>query len=57
VLRRALERAEAAFLEVLDSYTLADLIRPGTRLRELLAIAAADRGPKRGAGGQGRLLR
>ncbi len=46
VLRRALEKAEAAFLEVLDGYTLADLIRPGTRLRELLAIAPADRKPK-----------
>jgi Rrf2 family transcriptional regulator, nitric oxide-sensitive transcriptional repressor len=48
VLRRALEKAEAAFLEVLDSYTLADLIRPGSRLRELLAIAPAKHKPKAG---------
>ncbi|MET0708821.1 MAG: hypothetical protein ABWY82_18555, partial [Tardiphaga sp.] len=49
VLRRALEKAEAAFLEVLDGYTLADLIRPGARLRELLAIVPTDRRP--GTGG------
>jgi len=49
VLRRALEKAEAAFLEVLDGYTLADLIRPGAKLRELLAIVPTDRRP--GTGG------
>jgi Rrf2 family nitric oxide-sensitive transcriptional repressor len=48
VLRRALEKAEAAFLEVLDGYTLADLIQPGARLRELLAIMPADRTPRTG---------
>jgi Rrf2 family nitric oxide-sensitive transcriptional repressor len=48
VLRRALQKAESAFLEVLDGYTLADLIRPRTRLRELLAIAPVDRKPKTG---------
>jgi Rrf2 family nitric oxide-sensitive transcriptional repressor len=48
VLRRALEKAGAAFLEVLDGYTLADLIRPNTRLRELLAIAPINRKPKAG---------
>jgi Rrf2 family nitric oxide-sensitive transcriptional repressor len=38
VLRRALEEAGAAFLDVLDGYTLADLTRPRTPLRKLLAI-------------------
>jgi Rrf2 family transcriptional regulator, nitric oxide-sensitive transcriptional repressor len=39
VLREALDRAYAAFTEVLDGYSLADLIRPRSRLRTLLAIA------------------
>lgn len=38
VLRRALEKAGAAFLEVLDGYSLADLVKPRTPLRSLLAI-------------------
>lgn len=38
VLRRALDKARDGFLEVLDSYTLADLAKPRTQLRELLAI-------------------
>lgn len=38
VLRRALEEAGAAFLDVLDGYTLADLTPPRTPLRKLLAI-------------------
>jgi Rrf2 family nitric oxide-sensitive transcriptional repressor len=38
VLRRALDKARDGFLEVLDSYTLADLAKPRTPLRELLAI-------------------
>jgi Rrf2 family nitric oxide-sensitive transcriptional repressor len=37
-LRRALEKASGAFLEVLDGYTLADLVKPRTPLRTLLAI-------------------
>jgi Rrf2 family nitric oxide-sensitive transcriptional repressor len=49
VLRRALEKAGAAFLEVLDGYTLADLVRPNSRLKELLAIAPAARKPKTAA--------
>jgi Rrf2 family nitric oxide-sensitive transcriptional repressor len=38
VLQRALDKARDGFLEVLDSYTLADLAKPRTPLRELLAI-------------------
>ncbi len=38
VLQRALDKARAGFLDVLDSYTLADLSKPRTQLRELLAI-------------------
>jgi len=36
VLKRALERGMRGFLGVLDEYTLADLIKPARRLRELL---------------------
>lgn len=39
VLRGALGRAQTAFLETLDQYTLQDLIAPKARLRALLAIA------------------
>jgi Rrf2 family nitric oxide-sensitive transcriptional repressor len=38
VLRGALEEAREAFLRVLDAYTLADLVRPGSALRALLSI-------------------
>jgi Rrf2 family nitric oxide-sensitive transcriptional repressor len=38
VLKRALASAAAAFLDVLDGYTLADLIRPSVPLRQLLAL-------------------
>jgi Rrf2 family transcriptional regulator, nitric oxide-sensitive transcriptional repressor len=41
VLRKALQRAGNAFLAVLDGYTLADLTRPRTALRSLLAIPVA----------------
>lgn len=41
VLRGALEEAGAAFLDVLDGYTLADLVEPRRRLRSMLAIAPA----------------
>jgi Rrf2 family nitric oxide-sensitive transcriptional repressor len=41
VLRGALEHATAAFLETLDGYSLADLVRPRSRLGALLAIAPA----------------
>jgi Rrf2 family transcriptional regulator, nitric oxide-sensitive transcriptional repressor len=39
VLRKALERARDAFLNVLDQYTLNDLVRPRSALRAMLAIA------------------
>lgn len=39
VLKRALASATAAFLEVLDGYTLEDLVAPKAALRELLSIA------------------
>jgi Rrf2 family nitric oxide-sensitive transcriptional repressor len=40
-LRSALGRASAAFLAVLDEYSLGDLVKPRGRLRGLLAIEAA----------------
>lgn len=39
VLRRALERARDAFMKILDEYTLGDLVKPRSALRDLLAIA------------------
>lgn len=39
VLRKALDKARTAFVEVLDGYTLADLTRPRTALQALLEIA------------------
>ena len=39
VLRGALQRARDAFLHLLDGYSLADLVRPRSRLRTMLAIA------------------
>jgi Rrf2 family nitric oxide-sensitive transcriptional repressor len=38
VLKRALERAQDAFMEVLQGYTLADLVAPRARLAGLLGI-------------------
>ena len=38
VLRTALDEAEAAFVKVLDRYTLGDLVAPRTRLRSLLSV-------------------
>jgi Rrf2 family nitric oxide-sensitive transcriptional repressor len=38
VLKRALERAQQAFMEVLEGYTLADLAAPRGRLSNLLGI-------------------
>jgi Rrf2 family nitric oxide-sensitive transcriptional repressor len=43
VLRRALAQAGAAFLDVLDGYSLADLVKPRSPLRGLLAIDAPRR--------------
>ncbi|MBB3393576.1 MULTISPECIES: Rrf2 family transcriptional regulator [unclassified Rhizobium] len=42
VLKRALAAAAAAFLDVLDGYTLADLTRPSMALRRLLALPEPD---------------
>lgn len=41
VLRGALSKARTAFCDVLDKYTLADLVRPRTALRSLLSIPSA----------------
>jgi Rrf2 family transcriptional regulator, nitric oxide-sensitive transcriptional repressor len=38
VLKQALEKACQAFVEVLDGYTLRDLVKPRTSLRALLSI-------------------
>ena len=38
VLRGALEKAGLAFVEVLDGYTLSDLVQPRARLRKLLSV-------------------
>jgi Rrf2 family nitric oxide-sensitive transcriptional repressor len=40
VLKRALALAAAAFLEVLDGYTLQDLVGPTASLRQLLGISS-----------------
>ena len=42
VLKRALKKAANAFVEVLDSYTLDDLVRPRGKLAGLLDIKAGD---------------
>ncbi len=42
VLKRALAAAAAAFLEVLDGYTLRDLVGPTVALRQLLGLADPD---------------
>jgi Rrf2 family transcriptional regulator, nitric oxide-sensitive transcriptional repressor len=42
VLRRALKKAREAFVEVLDGYTLEDLVRPRARLAGLLGISQGD---------------
>lgn len=39
VLHNALKRALNAFIEVLDDYTLSDLVKPGTALKAMLDIA------------------
>ena len=40
VLRKALERARNAFIEVLDDYTLSDLVKPRASLQAMLSIEA-----------------
>lgn len=42
VLKRALEKARQAFVEVLDEYTLQDLVQPKSRLRGLLSIGPSE---------------
>lgn len=42
VLAKALKKALAAFMTVLDGYTLADLIKPRKKLAHLLRISAND---------------
>jgi Rrf2 family nitric oxide-sensitive transcriptional repressor len=42
VLQTALEKARLAFLDVLDGYTLSDLVRPRAPLQALLAIASRE---------------
>jgi Rrf2 family nitric oxide-sensitive transcriptional repressor len=44
VLKRALAAATAAFLETLDGYTLADLVRPTVPLRSLLGLDSSTSG-------------
>ena len=39
VLQSALDKAGLAFVDVLDGYTLSDLVRPRARLRALLSVA------------------
>jgi len=43
VLKKALGRASAAFLDVLDGYSLRDLVKPRTRLQAFLSIAPPSR--------------
>jgi Rrf2 family nitric oxide-sensitive transcriptional repressor len=47
VLRGALQRAQTAFIDVLDGYSLTDLVQPRTRLQTLLSIKAVSRLPAR----------
>ena len=47
VLSGALQRAQAAFIDVLDSYSLNDLVQPRTRLQSLLSIKAVTCVPAR----------
>lgn len=42
VLRRALEKARDAFVDVLEGYTLSDLVRPRGRLLGMLGISAIE---------------
>lgn len=54
VLRRALEKAGAAFMGVLDEYSLADLVKPKTPLRGLLGIETRSRRMAIGSGPRAR---
>ncbi len=58
VLRGALHRAQAAFVEVLDAYSLSDLVQPRSQLQNLLAIKPGNGGaivaPKKRRGASAR---
>jgi Rrf2 family nitric oxide-sensitive transcriptional repressor len=45
LLKRALDRATAAFLDVLDEYALSDLVKPRQALRDLLDLGPPPRRP------------
>jgi Rrf2 family transcriptional regulator, nitric oxide-sensitive transcriptional repressor len=45
VLRKALERARAAFVDVLDDYTLSDLVKPRASIQAMLSIAPVKAAP------------
>lgn len=49
VLRGALRRAQAAFVKVLDEYSLSDLVQPRSKLQALLSIEAGS--PRSSPGG------
>jgi Rrf2 family nitric oxide-sensitive transcriptional repressor len=42
VLRGALEKARAAFVEVLEAYTLSDLVRPRGHMAGMLGISGIE---------------
>jgi Rrf2 family nitric oxide-sensitive transcriptional repressor len=44
VLRKALGRARDAFIDVLDDYTLSDLVKPRAPLQAMLSIDSAKPG-------------
>jgi Rrf2 family transcriptional regulator, nitric oxide-sensitive transcriptional repressor len=46
LLRMALDEAHLAFVEVLNGYTLSDLVRPRAKLRALLTISSVDEIPE-----------
>ena len=46
VLRRALHEATLAFLQILDGYTLADLLTPGAWLAHSLGLQVEARSPE-----------
>jgi len=54
VLRSALEKACFAFVEVLDGYTLRDLVQPRARLQSLLSILPSAIAPARAGAPQRR---
>jgi len=49
VLRGALQRAQTAFIKVLDEYWLSDLVQPRAKLQALLSIDSSSPSPARGS--------